>query len=128
MYNNVMYIKKIIIYKNINEVENKNINERTNGFDILKDKNKIEKKLYKTKLCTYGSECKRGEKCRFAHSKDELIINNCVFGNSCKFIKNEDGIFKNISKTKICLHKHPGENINNFYERISTNKNFIVKI
>ena len=121
MYNNVMYIKKIIIYKNIN----KDSNERTNGFDLLKDKNKIEKKLYKTKLCSYGSECKRGEKCRFAHSRGELVINNCVFGNSCKFIKKVDNSFINISKTKICSHKHPGENINNFRERIN---NFVIKI
>lgn len=148
MYNNVMYIKKIIIYKNKESEENKENkesnkeskesnkeskenkgnNERTNGFVILKDKNEIEKKLYKTKLCSYGNQCKRGSKCRFAHSKEELVINNCVFGNSCKFIKKEDDRFRNISKTKICTHKHPGENMNNFRERININNTFVIRI
>ena len=136
-----MYIKKIIIYRNTkgenngenngednkeNNKENKENNERTNGFIILKDKTKIEKKLFKTKLCSYANECKRGEKCRFAHSKDELVITNCVFGNSCKFIKKEDDKFRNISKTKICPYKHPGEN--NYHERIINNNNFIIRI
>lgn len=127
-----MYIKKFIIYKNIsegsNDITNPGSNDRTNGFDILKDKTRIEKKLHKTKLCSYGTECKRGEKCRFAHSNDELVINNCVFRNSCKFIKKEHNIITNISKTKICLYKHPGENMKDFYERTNVDEKFVVKI
>jgi hypothetical protein len=126
MFNNVMYIKKIIIYKNIENESN--TNERTNGFDILKNKNRIESKLHKTKLCSHGKDCTRGYKCRFAHSKDELIVSNCVFGRSCKFIiKNGDGI-DNISKTKICMHRHPNEELNDFYKRIDIEKNHIRKL
>jgi len=119
-------IKRIIIFVDDNNKKIKTEfiphNERTQGFDILKDKNKIERTLEKTKLCTYGENCKRGSKCRFAHSKEELIVSNCVFGNSCRFVKKEQNGLSNISKTKICLHKHQDESMDNFYERIGFNK------
>lgn len=120
-------IKRIIIFLDNSRIKTQIIpqNERTQGFEILKDKKKIERTLEKTKLCTYGENCKRGSKCRFAHTKDELIVSNCVFGNSCRFIKKEQNIISNISKTKICQHKHPDESMDNFYERIQINKNTI---
>ena len=117
-------VRRIIIFVNNNiKTEIISQNERTKGFDILKDKKKIETTLEKTKLCTYGDNCKRGQKCRFAHSKEELIVSNCVFGKSCRFVKQEQNGFSNISKTKICLHKHPEESMNNFYERVGIDKN-----
>ena len=117
-------IRRIIFFMNNDRINTEIIpkNDRTKGFDILKDKRKIEQKLEKTKLCTYGKNCGRGQKCRFAHSKDELIISNCVFGNSCRFVKKEQNGFTNISKTKICLHKHPNENMDDFYKRIDTSR------
>jgi len=120
-------IKRIIIFVDNNRINTEFIpqNERAKGFDILKDKRKIEINLEKTKLYTYGENCKRGPKCRFAHSKDELIVSNCVFGNSCRFVKKEQNGFSNISKTKICLHKHPDEIMDNFYERIGFSKSSI---
>lgn len=39
----------------------------------------------KTKMCKFESFCKRGAKCNFAHSKDELYIPICKFGSKCKF-------------------------------------------
>lgn len=120
-------IRRIYLFINKDRINTEIIpqNERTKGFDILKDKKKIERNLQKTKLCTYGDNCNRGEKCRFAHSKEELIVSNCVFGNSCRFVKREQNGFTNISKTKICLHKHPDENMDNFYKRIDTNREHV---
>jgi len=94
-------------------------NGRNKGFDILKDKNKIDTSLSKTKMCSYGNDCPRGKYCRFAHSKSELKISKCVFGDNCKFIKYTENGIENLSKTKICLHKHPNESEEEFYNRIN---------
>jgi hypothetical protein len=92
--------------------------DRNSGFDILKDKTKINSTLTRTKMCSFGTNCRRGSSCRFAHSKSELTVSTCVFGNCCKFVSRNSSGFINISKTKICLHKHPDEHVNNFYQRI----------
>jgi len=95
----------------------KQTNNRNKGFEILKDKNKIDTSLAKTKMCSFGNDCPRGKYCRFAHSIDELKISSCVFGNTCKFIKHTENGIENISKTKICLHKHPKETEQDFLNR-----------
>jgi hypothetical protein len=92
------------------------------GFDILKDKTKIDTALRRTKMCTFGKNCRRGSACRFAHSKKELTVSNCVFGYSCKFVKSTSSGIVNTNNTKICLHKHPDEHINNFYFRTGIDK------
>lgn len=119
--NNIKYIQtnsldeKVILV--IIKPKEKNINNRSKGFEILKDKNKIDTSLSKTKMCSYGNDCPRGKNCRFAHSKDELKISSCVFGDSCKFIKYTENGIENICKTKICLHKHPKETEQDFINR-----------
>jgi len=96
--------------------------ERNNGFDILKDKTKMDTFLTKTRMCTFGKDCRRGKNCRFAHSKEELNVSTCAFGNCCKFVNRTSRGFENVSKTKICMHKHPDEHINNFYFRVGIDK------
>jgi hypothetical protein len=96
--------------------------ERNNGFDILKDKTKMETFLTKTRMCSFGKDCRRGKNCRFAHSKEELNVSTCAFGNCCKFVNRTSRGFENVSKTKICMHKHPDEHINNFYFRVGIDK------
>ena len=91
--------------------------QRDTGFDILKDKKKIDKNMSKTKMCTLGKNCHRGIYCRFAHDKNELVQSNCVFGDTCKFIKKDCNNYINISKTKICKHKHTNETDDNFLNR-----------
>lgn len=39
----------------------------------------------KTKMCRFETNCKRGSKCNFAHSQEELYIPICKFGSKCKF-------------------------------------------
>lgn len=94
------------------------IGDRNTAFDILKDKSKLEKVLTKTKMCSFGKNCQRGKNCRFAHSKRELTVRTCIFGNDCKFVKRTANGFVNVSKTKCCEFKHPDEMINNFYSRV----------
>ena len=119
--------KKENIIKYINESFKKSIDEkvtkekisnnRTKGFEILKDKNKIDTSLINTKMCSFGNDCPRGKYCRFAHSKNELKISSCVFGETCKFINYTENGIENISKTKICLHKHAKETYQDFLNR-----------
>ena len=96
-----------------------NIYGRNKAFDILKDKTKIDMKLNKTKMCLYGNDCPRGVYCRFAHSKDELKSSSCLFGDKCKYVKYNGENIENISKTKICIHKHPNESEENFINRLN---------
>lgn len=99
------------------------VSQRSIGFDILKNKIKIDKRLLKTKMCSLGNNCTRGSNCRFAHSEDELSISECVFGDECRFIYKDGNKIINISKTKICNHKHPGEDKDSFYKRIGGSVN-----
>ena len=96
--------------------------QRNNGFNFLQDKTKIDTVLTRTKMCTFGKDCTRGDKCRFAHTKEELQISNCAFGAGCKFTCRNARGYENVSKTKICLHRHPEEHINNFYFRVGIDK------
>jgi hypothetical protein len=93
------------------------IQNRDFGFEILKDKKKIDRTLIKTKMCTFGKTCPRGKNCRFAHDESELVKSNCVFGEACKFVNHVQNEYTNISKTKICKHRHPGETESNFHSR-----------
>ena len=96
--------------------------QRNNGFNFLQDKTKIDEVLTRTKMCTFGKDCTRGDKCRFAHNKEELQISNCAFGAGCKFTCRNARGYENVSKTKICLHRHTDEHINNFYFRVGIDK------
>lgn len=104
-------------------IKKQEISQRSIGFDILKNKIKIDKRLLKTKMCSLGDQCTRGNNCRFAHSEDELNISECVFGDQCRFIFKDNSNIINVSKTKICRHKHPGEDKESFYKRIQTSTN-----
>lgn len=91
---------------------------RDDGFEVLKDKKKLGQVLTRTKMCTYGKRCNRGDSCRFAHNKGELTVKNCVFGECCKFVENKGGKFVNKGKEKVCEYRHHGEEFNNYYTRI----------
>ena len=81
--------------------------QRANAFEILSDKEGLEKKLIKTRMCdsvVKGGKCRHGDKCRFAHNLDELNISSCLFGDNCRFQKK-------------CSHKHPQESKDEFLTR-----------
>jgi hypothetical protein len=95
--------------------------ERTRAFNILSDKKNLDKKLTKTKMCNSiinGTECKHGINCRFAHSRDELCMSDCLFGDRCKFVKIYDGKIINSACHKTCMHIHPMETKDQYCSRI----------
>lgn len=48
---------------------------------------------FKTRMCKFEDKCRRRDNCSFAHTKDELYIPLCRFGEKCK----KEG----------CTFKHP---------------------
>ena len=98
---------------------------RDKAFDILSDKDKLKDKLKHTKLCLSvinKTICPHKNNCRYAHNIKELVVRDCLFQDECNFIKkekvNNNYIYRNVSKTKICECKHKDESSNNYYERI----------
>ena len=143
-YNDLLNIKSLITQRReersdylkekckVKSVENTDYalhySKRCNGFDILKDKNVMAKKLEKTKMCisiSTGKKCPHGIKCRFAHSVEELC-NICMFGSSCKNIKKITKTNGSISfenrRGCVCLFKHPEETNDNFLARTDKGK------
>ena len=106
------------------EIKEKRKEQRNKAFDILSDKNKIENKLNRTKMCfsvSKGIVCPH-KNCRFAHNKEQLVIANCLF-RDCRFVKkDEKNFFTNVSKTKICNYKHHNETLDNYYKRVQINE------
>ena len=101
--------------------------DRNKSFNILADKDKIKNKLKYSKLCLYiekGEKCPY-KNCNFAHDIKQLNIIDCIFGCNCKYIKNNNYTYTNLSKTTLCKFKHEKETLNNYSNRIGINKNFI---
>jgi len=100
--------------------------ERSKAFEILADKEGLQKRLTKTRMCnSVGTDepCKHGENCRFAHTLDELVISDCFFGNKCRFIKiHKEKVYNKDGDCKCCPHKHPQETIDEFYSRTGLTK------
>lgn len=99
--------------------------ERTAAFETMANTEKISEKLAYTKMCNSigsGRPCPHGEKCRFAHNIDQLVVRECFFGERCRFIINRDNTFFNKTKTKQCDHKHPGETTQNYQTRTGISK------
>ena len=66
----------------------------------------------KSRLCnsvTSGEPCRHGNRCRFAHSVDELVPSSCFFGNECKFLGCRD---------RQCTFIHPCEDKFAYCQRI----------
>jgi len=73
----------------------------------------------KTRMCKSiegGFSCSHGEKCRFAHSLEELVTRSCIFNDNCRFVKFRKGKLVN-NESNICMNKHPHENQDEFMER-----------
>lgn len=83
-----------------------------------------------TQMCNSvftGEECLYKEKCRFAHSKSELLVFDCPFGSNCHYVKNKsNGVYTSV-EGKFCRNKHPGETKDNFCSRTFKKKIFSEK-
>jgi hypothetical protein len=118
--------------------------KRSDIYDQLQDKTLIAERLTKTRLCfsvKKGVKCPHGkDKCKFAHSKEELRVVSCLFGDRCSYVckknsyiesdqtfilynnkssENKDiGLFnsrRNVSR--ICYYIHPKESKKNYIKR-----------
>jgi hypothetical protein len=76
---------------------------RTTAFAKLYDKSESSAAKSKTQMCRstiLGTPCKFGNKCSFAHSKEELKTVKCAFGTACR---------TRCSKTNPCRFDHSEE-------------------
>ena len=74
----------------------------------------------KTRMCNSVEKneiCLHGERCRFAHSLEELVTRDCHFKDKCRFVKNKSGKLVN-DGDNICRNKHPQESQDDFLRRI----------
>ena len=87
---------------------------RTKAYEQLQDKELMAKRLTKTRLCwsvQKGVPCPHGDdKCKFAHTHEELTLAPCLFGMKCRFVRWSDqtGEYSN-SGSKTCGYQHPEE-------------------
>lgn len=113
--------------------------KRVDAFNILSNRDRMKKNLCKTKLCkfvSYNKECIYGTSCQFAHTLDELKVNNCFFGNDCNRITFKDNKIFNTNDRNKCMHFHPGETKSEFlartqpqiHEESVTDKNIVFTI
>ena len=78
--------------------------------------------LSRTKMCmsvTKGVPCRHGDRCRFAHSQEELQIAKCFFGCNCRFVRQTNqGWWVNAGGDKKCTFIHEGESKENYVKRV----------
>lgn len=74
---------------------------------------------HKTKFCTLikeGKKCPKGDKCNYAHFKNELNISNCPYDH-CKFVRLYNNKYQNTHKYYLCDRRHKNETDTNFFIR-----------
>ena len=98
---------------------------RSRAFHTLSNRSTLEECLINTRLCSsVGTNipCRHGSGCRFAHSENELVVQHCLFGSKCRFVRtDQNGVLVNVGK-KVCKHQHAEENREEFLERIRDHK------
>ena len=116
--------KNTVLLLNLYQV--KRAEERAKAQEILTDNKQMEIKRTRTRMCRSikeGKQCPHGKKCRFAHSTDELVIADCIWGRNCRKVeRNNDGVYKTVVQNKICEHRHPSETEYNYYSRTGLKK------
>lgn len=65
----------------------------------------------KTKMCKFGDNCRRGNRCSFAHSETEIYVPDCKFSMrcknpNCKFKHPDPNFWKVTSKQNINLSEN----------------------
>jgi hypothetical protein len=94
--------------------------QRAEAYNTLSNKTELGTNLAKTRMCNSvekNETCRHGEKCRFAHSLEELVTRNCFFKGECRFVRFENGKLVNNGRD-ICRNKHPHESQDEFIERV----------
>jgi hypothetical protein len=60
----------------------------------------------KTRFCMHGSDCAYINKCRWAHSVEELEPQLCHRSQNCRLIVNCNNEVHNNKNTRICMYRH----------------------
>jgi hypothetical protein len=99
--------------------------KRAAAYEKLQDKEAMAKRLTKTRLCwsvQKGVPCPHGAgNCHFAHTKDELRMAPCLFGDRCRFVRWRRDEYCNNSDRK-CQYLHPEESRENYMKRTGLDK------
>lgn len=94
--------------------------------DSLKRPEKNPEDSYFTKMCNSffdKKECENKEKCKYAHSLEQLKVFPCHFKDKCYLVvKNEDENYVQAEGChKLCFFKHEGETMENYETRVIKN-------
>jgi hypothetical protein len=105
-------------------------NARSSGFSILADKTQQKESLSRTRMCNSvgtGKPCLHGNKCRFAHTFEQLQKKNCAFGIGCRYTKKiAYGVYENNPgqySGKICQCWHQDETDESYAARMGIKMN-----
>ncbi len=100
--------------------------KRAAAYEQLQDKEAMAKRLTKTRLCwsvQKGVVCPHGDgNCQFAHTKDELRMAPCLFGDRCRFVRWQNNEYVNTPSNCKCHYVHPEENRENYLKRTGLDK------
>ncbi len=79
--------------------------------------------LKKTQFCKArldGKQCTYGLRCNFAHSLEELNVQECGYGSKCYLVVcNNNNYVNNIKQYKKCSRIHPLESKENYLKRLN---------
>ena len=83
-----------------------------------KNDKKNENEIKKTRMCNFGTECRR-RNCTFAHKTSELSIRECKNGSNCMFVKKTktNMYYNNPNKDRKCDYIHTNESRENYLKR-----------
>jgi len=111
--------KKIVVIKLFtpNMIKKEKIEE---GRAKLVDTKSMRTTLVRSKMCRSvetGRPCPHGDKCRYAHSPEELEVAPCFFKDACNRVSKVGDCYKNCGRRK-CLFLHPDEDMTSYCYRI----------
>lgn len=98
-------------------------NTRMNAYNDIQDNEKNSHNMRFTQLCRsvkMNKPCRYGSKCNFAHTREQLSVPSCFFGECCRFVSRDaDGFYTNTQQYgKKCSFIHPGETKEDCLSRI----------
>ena len=111
--------KKIVVIKLLtpNMIKKEKIEK---GRAKLVDTKSMRTTLARSKMCRSvgtGRPCPHGDKCRYAHSPEELKVAPCFFKDACNRVSKVGDCYKNCGRRK-CLFLHPDEDMTSYCHRI----------